>query len=112
MYDPSAVFYMEKLITGPEAGITRDSISLDWQWVGADGTTHAVQLVDTAGLRKRAKVDDKLEKLSAWDTKRAIDHAEVVVVLVAAVRRVCGIGAGHDFAILFKKAGVAGDCHV
>ena len=76
----------ERMITGPEAGITRDSISLDWQWTGADGATHAVRLVDTAGLRKRAKVDDKLEKLSAWDTKRAIDHAEVVALLLDATR--------------------------
>jgi GTP-binding protein len=66
----------ERMITGPEAGITRDSISLDWEWEG-----QPVRLVDTAGLRKRAKVDDKLEWLSAQDTRRAIDHAEVVVVV-------------------------------
>ena len=71
----------ERMITGPEAGITRDSISLDWEWQG-----RAVRLVDTAGLRKRAKVDDKLEKLSAFDTRRAIDHAEVVVLLLDATR--------------------------
>ena len=71
----------ERMITGPEAGITRDSISLAWEWEG-----HRVQLVDTAGLRKRAKVDDKLERLSAFDTKRAIDHAEVVVLLLDATR--------------------------
>jgi GTP-binding protein len=71
----------ERMITGPEAGITRDSISLDWEWNG-----RPVRLVDTAGLRKRAKVDDKLEKLSAWDTRRAIDHAEVVVLLLDATR--------------------------
>jgi len=71
----------ERMITGPEAGITRDSISLDWQW-----NDKAVRLVDTAGLRKRAKVEDKLEKLSAFDTKRAIDHAEVVVLLLDATR--------------------------
>src|SRR3954467_5403232 len=71
----------ERMITGPEAGITRDSISLDWEWNG-----HPVQLVDTAGLRKRAKVDDKLERLSAADTKRAIDYAEVVVQLLDATR--------------------------
>lgn len=71
----------ERMITGPEAGITRDSISLDWEWNG-----RAVQLVDTAGLRKRAKVDDKLERLSAADTRRAIDHAEVVVLLLDATR--------------------------
>ena len=57
------------MITGPEAGITRDSISIDWDWTDQDGTVHPVRLIDTAGLRKRAKVDDKLERLSAHDTK-------------------------------------------
>jgi len=71
----------ERMITGPEAGITRDSISLQWEWNG-----NPVQLVDTAGLRKRAKVDDKLERLSAADTRRAIDYAEVVVLLLDATR--------------------------
>jgi GTPase len=71
----------ERMITGPEAGITRDSISLDWEWDG-----RAVQLVDTAGLRKRAKVEDKLERLSAADARRAIDYAEVVVLLLDATR--------------------------
>jgi GTP-binding protein len=71
----------ERMITGPEAGITRDSISLQWEWNG-----HPIQLVDTAGLRKRAKVEDKLERLSAADTRRAIDYAEVVVLLLDATR--------------------------
>jgi len=71
----------ERMITGPEAGITRDSISLDWEWDG-----RPIRLVDTAGLRKRAKVEDKLERLSAADTKRAIDYAEVVVLLLDATR--------------------------
>jgi GTP-binding protein len=71
----------DRMITGPEAGITRDSITLEWEWRG-----RAVRLVDTAGLRKRAKVDDKLERLSAADTRRAIDHAEVVVLLLDATR--------------------------
>jgi GTPase len=71
----------ERMITGPEAGITRDSISLKWEWDG-----RPVQLVDTAGLRKRAKIDDKLERLSAADTKRALDYAEVVVLLLDATR--------------------------
>jgi GTP-binding protein len=71
----------ERMITGPEAGITRDSISIDWTW-----NDKPVRLVDTAGLRKRAKVEDKLEKLSVWDTRRAIDHAEVVVLLLDATR--------------------------
>jgi GTP-binding protein len=71
----------ERMITGPEAGITRDSISLDWTWDG-----RPVRLVDTAGLRKKAKVDDKLERLSAADARRAIDYAEVVVLLLDATR--------------------------
>ena len=71
----------DRMITGPEAGITRDSISIDWEWDG-----HPVRLVDTAGLRKRAKVEDKLERLSAADTKRAIDFSEVVVLLLDATR--------------------------
>jgi GTP-binding protein len=71
----------ERLITGPEAGITRDSISLDWEWQGK-----AVQLVDTAGLRKQAKITDKLERLSRADARRAIDMAEVVILLLDATR--------------------------
>ncbi|HET7316600.1 MAG TPA: ribosome biogenesis GTPase Der [Sphingomicrobium sp.] len=71
----------ERLITGPEAGITRDSIALDWQWQG-----RPVRLVDTAGLRKRAKVTDKLEKLSSADARRAMEHAEVVILLLDATR--------------------------
>jgi GTPase len=71
----------ERMITGPEAGITRDSISLVWEWEG-----RPVRLVDTAGLRKRAKVEDKLERLSVADTRRAIDYAEVVVLLLDATR--------------------------
>ena len=76
----------ERMITGPEAGITRDSISIDWNWKDREGANRAVRLVDTAGLRKRAKVDDKLERLSAGDTRRAIDMAEVVVLLLDATR--------------------------
>jgi GTP-binding protein len=71
----------ERLITGPEAGITRDAITLDWEWQG-----RPVQLVDTAGLRKRAKVTDKLERLSSADARRAIDMAEVVILLLDATR--------------------------
>ena len=76
----------DRMITGPEAGITRDSISLDWEWTDKEGRTRPVRLVDTAGLRKRAKVDDKLEWLSTQDTRRSIDHAEVVVLLLDATR--------------------------
>ena len=76
----------ERLITGPEAGITRDSISVDWQWRSPDGGMRSVRLIDTAGLRKKAKIEDKLEKLSASDTMRAVDFAEVVVLLLDATR--------------------------
>ncbi|PAX08250.1 ribosome biogenesis GTPase Der [Sphingomonas lenta] len=69
----------ERLITGPEAGITRDSIAIDWEWQG-----RRVRLIDTAGMRKRAKVQDKLEKLSVADALRAVDFAEVVVLLLDA----------------------------
>jgi GTP-binding protein len=77
----------ERMITGPEAGITRDSISIEWHWNDPkSGEALPVRLIDTAGLRKRAKVEDKLEKLSVADTKRAIDFAEVVVLLLDATR--------------------------
>ena len=69
----------DRLLTGPEAGITRDSISLDWEWRG-----RAIRLFDTAGLRKRARVEDKLEKLSVADALRAVRFAEVVIVLLDA----------------------------
>lgn len=74
----------DRLVTGPEAGITRDSIAIDWQWQGRDGAVRAVRLVDTAGLRKRARVVDKVEKLAAADTQISIDFAEVVVLLLDA----------------------------
>ncbi len=67
----------QRLVVGPEAGITRDSIAIPWDYHGLP-----VRLVDTAGLRKRAKVSDKLERMSAADTKLAIDFAEVVVLLL------------------------------
>lgn len=74
----------DRLITGPEAGITRDSISIDWMWTAPDGSERPVRLIDTAGLRKRAKIQDKLEKLSAADTLHSIAFAEVVVLLLDA----------------------------
>jgi GTP-binding protein len=76
----------ERMITGPEAGITRDSISVDWEWEDFEGAMRKVRLIDTAGLRKKARVEEKLEKLSVMDTLRAIDFAEVVVLLLDATR--------------------------
>ncbi|WP_339871912.1 ribosome biogenesis GTPase Der [uncultured Brevundimonas sp.] len=67
----------DRLLTGPEAGITRDSISVDWQYEGQN-----IRLVDTAGMRRKARVNEKLEKLSVADTIRAITYAEVVVLVM------------------------------
>lgn len=69
----------ERLLTGPEAGITRDSISVDWEWRG-----RKIKLHDTAGLRRKARVQGKLERLSVADTLRAIRFAEVVVIVLDA----------------------------
>jgi GTPase len=79
----------DRLVTGPEAGITRDSITVDWEWQDPnpsdpDLAVRKVRLIDTAGIRKRARVQEKLEKLSVADARRAIDFAEVVVLLLDA----------------------------
>jgi GTP-binding protein len=77
----------DRLLTGPEAGITRDSIAVPWQWTDpASGEARAIKLIDTAGMRKKAKVDDKLEKLAVADARHAVDFAEVVVLLLDATR--------------------------
>ena len=65
----------DRLLTGPEAGITRDAIAVPVTW----GET-PMRIFDTAGMRKRAKVQEKLEKLSVSDGLRAVKFAEVVVV--------------------------------
>ncbi len=76
----NALIGAERMLTGPEAGITRDSISVDWVHKGRN-----VRLVDTAGLRKRAKVEGKLERLSVGDTLHTIRFAEVVVLVIDAI---------------------------
>jgi len=76
----------DRMITGPEAGITRDSIAIDWEWTPKGGEPRKVRLIDTAGMRKKAKVQDKLEKLSVADALHAVDFAEVVVLLLDATR--------------------------
>ena len=73
----------ERLLTGPEAGITRDSIGVDFVWRKGD-VERGMKIFDTAGLRRRAKVEDKLEKLAAADALRAVRFAEVVVILLDA----------------------------
>ncbi|WP_417684098.1 ribosome biogenesis GTPase Der [Roseibium sp.] len=69
----------DRMLTGPEAGITRDSISVDWTW-----RDRHIKLFDTAGIRRKARVQEKLEKLSVADALRAIKFAEVVVVTLDA----------------------------
>jgi GTP-binding protein len=69
----------ERLLTGPEAGITRDAIAVELDWRGQQFRVH-----DTAGLRRRSRIDEKLEKLSVADALNAIRFAEVVIVLVDA----------------------------
>ena len=69
----------DRLLVGPEAGITRDAIPVDWAW-----EDRQVRLVDTAGLRRKAKVNEKLERLSTQDTIRAITFAEVVILVMDA----------------------------
>ena len=69
----------ERLLTGPEAGITRDAISIQLDWQGIP-----MRVFDTAGMRKKAKISNKIEKLSVGDGLRAIKFAEVVVVLLDA----------------------------
>jgi GTP-binding protein len=69
----------DRLLTGPEAGITRDAVSVDWDWEG-----RRVRLVDTAGLRRTARIEEALEKLSTQDSIRAITFAEVVILVMDA----------------------------
>jgi GTP-binding protein len=75
----NALIGEERLLTGPEAGITRDSISVDWDWRG-----RRMKLFDTAGMRRKAKVQEKLEKLSVADGLRAVRFAEIVVIVLDA----------------------------
>jgi GTPase len=75
----NALIGEDRMLTGPEAGITRDSISVDWDWQG-----RRIRLFDTAGMRRKAKVQEKLEKLSVADALRAIRFAEVVIIVLDA----------------------------
>jgi GTP-binding protein len=72
---------VERLLTGPEPGVTRDSITIDWNWGG-----RKLRLIDTAGLRRKARIEAKTEKLSAGDTLHAIRFAEVAVLVIDAVQ--------------------------
>ena len=69
----------ERVLTGPEAGITRDAIAIEWRY-----KDRPIRLIDTAGLRRRAKAVARLEQMSAADTQRAVNFAHVVVLLLDA----------------------------
>jgi GTP-binding protein len=75
----NALIGEERQLTGPEAGITRDAIAIDWTW-----QNQRVELWDTAGLRRKARITDRLEKMSTGDALRAVRFAEVVVLVVDA----------------------------
>lgn len=66
-----------RLVTGPEAGITRDAIAIDWEFEG-----YQIRLIDTAGIRRKANIQAKLETLSVADSMRAIRFAQVVIMLI------------------------------
>lgn len=70
----------QRLITGPEAGITRDAIAIDWQY-----QDYQIRLIDTAGIRKKSNITEKLEQLSLLDSMRAIRYAQVVIILIDSV---------------------------
>jgi GTPase len=71
----------ERLLTGPEAGITRDAVAVDWTWQG-----RPMRLVDTAGMRRRPRVEGKIERLSVADTLRTIRFAEIAVLVLDALQ--------------------------
>jgi GTPase len=71
----------ERLLTGPEAGITRDAIAVDWRWHG-----RPLRLIDTAGMRRKPRIEGKLEQLSVADALRAIRFAETVVLVMDALQ--------------------------
>lgn len=75
----NALLNDERMLTGPEAGVTRDAITSEWSWNG-----HKINLVDTAGLRRQSRVSDSLEKMSAASTKHAAFMAQVVVLVLDA----------------------------
>lgn len=75
----NALLNDERMLTGPEAGMTRDAITTQWQWKG-----RKFNLVDTAGLRRQSRVKDSLEKMSVESTKYAADMAQVVVLVLDA----------------------------
>lgn len=73
----NAILGEDRVLTGPEAGITRDPIAIDWEW-----HEQKFQLVDTAGLRRKSRITDKIERLSTQETMRIVRLAQVVILVV------------------------------
>jgi GTP-binding protein len=71
----------DRVLTGPEPGITRDAIAVEWAWHG-----RPIRLVDTAGMRRRARIEARLERLSVADTLRAVRYAETVILVIDALQ--------------------------
>src|SRR5262249_23200112 len=71
----------ERMLTGPEPGITRDAIAIDWRW-----RDRPIRLVDTAGLRRRSRVEDRVERLSTADTRRTIGFAGTLIPVLDALQ--------------------------
>jgi len=71
----------ERVLTGPEAGVTRDAIAIEWMYKG-----QALRLIDTAGLRRRAKVTEKLERMAAGESLSAVQYAQVVILVIDATQ--------------------------
>ncbi|MEM8820871.1 MAG: ribosome biogenesis GTPase Der, partial [Pseudomonadota bacterium] len=99
----NAILGQDRLLTGPEAGITRDAISVEADWGG-----RAFRIFDTAGMRKKARVQEKLEKLSVADGLRAVRFAEVVILLMDAETafetqdlRIADLGEREGRAVVF-----------
>ncbi len=98
----NAMLGEERMLTGPEAGITRDAIASDWTWKG-----RPIKLWDTAGIRRKSRVQAKIEKMSVSDAMRAIRFAECVVVLIDATLPIerqdltlCDLVAGEGRAVV------------
>ncbi len=73
----NAIVEEQRVMTGPEAGITRDAIAVDWEYEG-----RKFKLVDTAGLRRKSKISNNIEKMSAQDSFRAIRLAQIVILVL------------------------------
>ncbi|MCB9964398.1 MAG: ribosome biogenesis GTPase Der [Rhodospirillales bacterium] len=76
----NALLHDERVMTGPEAGLTRDAIAVDWSY-----QDRRIRLVDTAGLRRKTKVQNKIERMAVEDTMRAIRLAHIVILMIDSV---------------------------